>query len=128
MSTKNEIISTTSAPAAIGPYSQALKAGNLVFLSGQIPLDPKTQTVEAKTIQDQTQQVCLNLKAVLEAAGTNFSKVVKTTCFLKDLSQFNEFNSVYEKFFGETKPARATIEVARLPKDVLVEIELVATI
>lgn len=128
MTTTNEIISTTNAPAAIGPYSQAVKAGNLVFLSGQIPLDPKTQTLEAKTIQDQTQQVCLNLKAVLEAAGTNFSKVVKTTCFLKDLSQFNEFNSVYEKFFGETKPARATIEVARLPKDVLVEIELVATI
>ncbi|MBN8554186.1 MAG: RidA family protein [Deltaproteobacteria bacterium] len=121
------VIATNDAPQAIGPYSQAVRAGNLLFCSGQIPLDPKTQALVTGDIKTQTERVCLNLQGVLKAAGLDFSRVVKTTCFLKDMNQFTDFNSVYEKFFGSAKPARATVEVARLPKDVLVEIELVAS-
>ena len=121
------VITTNDAPQAIGPYSQAIRAGNLLFCSGQIPLDPKTQALVAGDVKAQTERVCLNLQGVLKAAGLDFSRVVKTTCFLKDMNQFSDFNSVYEKFFGSAKPARATVEVARLPKDVLVEIELVAS-
>lgn len=120
------VISTPNAPGAIGPYSQAIRVGNLLFCSGQVPLDPKTMQVVTGDIKVQTERVCLNLQAVLEAAGTDFKRVVKTTCYLKDMNQFSDFNSVYEKFFGASKPARATVEVARLPKDVAVEIELIA--
>jgi len=122
------IIKTNRAPEAIGPYSQAVKAGDLVFCSGQIPLDPVNMTLVGETIADQTEQVLLNLSEVLKAAGTGLEKVVKTTVFLKDMNNFVEMNEVYAKFFGDHKPARATVEVARLPKDVLVEIECTALI
>ena len=122
------IIKTNRAPEAIGPYSQAVKAGDLVFCSGQIPLDPVNMTLVGETIADQTEQVLLNLSEVLKAAGTGLEKVVKTTVFLKDMNNFVEMNEVYAKFFGDHKPARATVEVARLPKDVLVEIECTAQI
>lgn len=123
---KLETISTDQAPKAIGPYSQAKKVGQMIFLSGQIPLDPNTQNLIGGGIKEQTERVCLNLKAVLEAAGSSLDKVIKTTCLLKDMNHFVEFNEVYGKFFGESKPARATFEVARLPKDVLVEVEAIA--
>lgn len=125
---KLETISTDQAPQAIGPYSQAKKVGQMLFLSGQIPLDPKNQQLIEGGIKEQTERVCLNLKAVLEAAGSSLDKVIKTTCLLKDMNHFVEFNEVYGKFFGESKPARATYEVARLPKDVLVEVEAVALV
>lgn len=120
------VISTEAAPKAIGPYSQAIRAGDFLFCSGQIPLDPTTQQVVIGDIKVQTERVCKNLEAVLKAAKLDFSKVVKTTCYLKDMGQFPAFNEVYEKFFGAAKPARATVEVARLPKDVSVEIDLIA--
>lgn len=119
-------ISTPSAPGAIGPYSQAIRAGDLLFCSGQIPIDPATQQIAPGDIKAQTERVCLNLQAVLKAANLDFNRVVKTTCYLKDMNQFLAFNEVYEKFFGTSKPARATVEVARLPKDVSVEIDLIA--
>lgn len=121
-------ISTNDAPGAIGPYSQAVRVGSLLFCSGQIPLDPSTMQIVNGGIKEQTERVCLNLKAVLSAAGLGFERVVKTTCYLKDMNQFAEFNTIYEKYFGMSKPARATVEVARLPKDVLVEIELIAAV
>ncbi|TFE24145.1 RidA family protein [Cohnella luojiensis] len=122
-----KIVSTPDAPAAIGPYAQAVRAGNLLFTSGQIPLTPAGELVVG-TIQEQTHQVLGNLKAVLAAEGASFQDVVKATVFLKDMNQFGEFNSVYAAYFGEHTPARSTVEVARLPKDVLVEIELIAAI
>jgi len=122
-----KIVSTTDAPAAIGPYAQAVRTGNLLYTSGQIPLTPAGELV-AGGIQDQTRQVLANLKAVLSAEGLGFSDVIKTTVFLKDMNQFAEFNEVYASHFGEHTPARSTVEVARLPKDVLVEIELIAAI
>lgn len=121
-----ETIQTQDAPQAIGPYSQAKKFGNLLFCSGQIPLDPKSMEIVAGGVKEQTKKVCENLRAVLVAAGSDFNKVIKTTCYLKNMGDFQDFNAVYEEFFGASKPARATIEVARLPKDVLVEIELIA--
>ncbi|HBO98390.1 MAG TPA: reactive intermediate/imine deaminase [Verrucomicrobia bacterium] len=123
-----ETISTASAPAALGPYSQALKAGGFVWCSGQIPIDPVTNTIVATTIEDQTRQAIGNLRAVLEAAGTDLSHVVKTTVFIKDMNDFAALNKVYAELFGETKPARSCVEVARLPKDVKVEIECVAAL
>ncbi len=122
-----KIVSTTDAPAAIGPYAQAVRTGNLLYTSGQIPLTPAGELV-AGGIQDQTRQVLVNLKAVLSAEGLGFSDVIKTTVFLKDMNQFAEFNEVYASHFGTHTPARSTVEVARLPKDVLVEIELIAAI
>jgi 2-iminobutanoate/2-iminopropanoate deaminase len=122
-----ETISTTEAPAAIGPYSQAMKVGNLVFTSGQIPLDANGQLVQGG-IKEQTHQVFRNLQGVLAAAGTSLDKVVKATVFLKDMNLFAELNEIYGSYFGDHKPARSTVEVARLPRDVLVEIELIATI
>ena len=119
-------IFTSNAPAAIGPYSQAMLVGNLVYTSGQIPINPATNAIEAETIEDQTRQVITNLKNVLEAAGTSLSAVVKTTVFIKDMNDFAALNGVYAEMFGETKPARSCVEVARLPKDVKVEIEAVA--
>jgi len=126
MSTK-KIISTTSAPSAIGPYSQANQIGNLVFTSGQIPLDPNTMEVVNGGISEQTEQVMKNLIAVLEAANASASTVIKTTCFIKDMNDFVAFNEVYAKYFPENAPARSCVEVARLPKDVLVEVEAIAT-
>ncbi len=124
---KPQIISTQGAPAAIGPYSQAVKVGNFIFTSGQIPLGLDGQVV-AGGIEEQTHQVFKNLSAVLEAAGANFSDVVKATVFLKDMNLFAAVNDIYASYFGDHKPARSTIEVARLPKDVLVEIELIACV
>lgn len=123
-----EIISTEKAPKALGPYSQAIKTGSLVFCSGQIPINPATNTIEAVTIEDQTRQAIENLKNVLSAAGTSLANVVKTTVFIKDMNDFAALNGVYAQMFGDTKPARSCVEVARLPKDVKVEIECIATL
>lgn len=122
-----KIVSTDSAPAAIGPYSQAVRLGGLLFTSGQIPLTPAGELV-AGGIEEQTRQVLTNLQAVLAAEGATLADVVKTTVFLKDMNQFAAFNEVYASFFGDHKPARSTVEVARLPKDVFVEIEGIATV
>jgi 2-iminobutanoate/2-iminopropanoate deaminase len=121
-----EIISTEKAPKAIGPYSQAVKAGGFVFVSGQIPLDPSTNELIDSDISAQTARVLDNLQAILVAAGSSLSKAVKVGVFLKDMSEFAAMNAVYAKYFPEDPPARATVEVARLPKDVRVEIDVVA--
>ncbi len=121
------IIHTKNAPDAIGPYSQAIVAGGLVFTSGQIAINPKSGAVEAQTVTEQTEQVCENIKAVLEAAGSGLEKVVKTTCFLKDMGDFAAFNEVYAKYFIG-KPARSCVAVKELPKNVLVEIDTVAEV
>lgn len=120
-----EYVATNNAPNAIGPYSQAVKANGLLFTSGQIAINPATNTVEAKTIEEQTTQVCENLKAVVEAAGTDMSKVVKTVCFLADINDFGAFNEIYGKYFT-SKPARSCVAVKELPKGVLCEVELIA--
>ena len=122
-----QIVATTQAPAAIGPYSQAVRAGNLLFLSGQIPIDPKTGEVRPGTIEDQATQVLDNLKAVLAADGLDMDSVVSTTVFVRDLNDFARINAVYGKYFKERTPARATVQVQRLPKDVGVEISAIAT-
>ena len=122
-----EKVYTKNAPDAIGPYSQAQKVGNFVFTSGQIPINPATGNVEAVTIAEQTEQVCKNLSAVLEAAGTNLENVVKTTCFLAEMSDFAAFNEVYAKEFTG-KPARSCVAVKTLPKNVLCEVEAIAVI
>lgn len=119
------IISTKEAPAAIGPYSQAIVTGNLIYTSGQIPINPASGNIEATDIAGQTEQIIKNLKAVLEAAGSSLDRVVKTTCFLQRIQDFATFNSVYEKYFT-VKPARSCVEVAALPKGALVEIEVIA--
>jgi len=121
-----EVISTRKAPAAIGPYSQAVIAGGFIFLSGQIPLDPTTGAVVEGGIEAQTERVLKNLQAVLEDAGASMDDVVKTTVYLTDLGLFAAMNQVYGHFFPTNSPARATVQVARLPKDVLIEIEAVA--
>ena len=118
-------IQTDAAPAAIGPYSQAVISGNIIFTSGQIALSPKNGEVVGVTIKEQTEQVCKNLKALLEASGASIEKVIKTTCFLADMNDFAAFNEVYAGYFTG-KPARSTIAVKGLPKNVLVEIEAVA--
>lgn len=120
----SKVIYTENAPAAIGPYSQAIVTGNLLFASGQIPINPKTGAVEAEDINGQTKQVCDNIVAVLAEAGTSIEKVVKTTCFLKNMSDFAAFNEVYAEYFTG-KPARSCVAVKELPKDVLVEIETI---
>jgi 2-iminobutanoate/2-iminopropanoate deaminase len=117
-----KIISTDKAPAAIGPYSQAIRLGNLLFVSGQIALDPKTGELVEGDIEIQTNRVLKNLKAIIEEAGMNLQNVLKCTCFLKNMEDFARFNSVYNNYFKESLPARETVEVARLPKDVLVEV------
>lgn len=121
-----EIIETTKAPAAIGPYSQAIKTDSLIFTSGQIPIDPATGEIVSGGVENQAAQVLKNLEAVLEAAGSSLGKVVKTTIFIKDMNSFAAINEVYARFFPNVPPARSTVEVARLPKDVLIEIEAVA--
>ncbi|GGG24561.1 RidA family protein [Paenibacillus abyssi] len=122
-----KMVSTDQAPAAIGPYSQAIRLGSLLFTSGQIPLGLDGQVVEGG-VEEQTHQVFRNLQAVLAAEGATLSDVVKATVFIKDMNQFGVINSIYAAYFGDHKPARSTVEVARLPKDVLVEIELIASI
>ncbi len=120
-------IQTENAPAAIGPYSQAVKAGGLVFTSGQIALDPATGTVVAGGIREQTVRICENLKAVLEAAGSSLANAIKTTCFLVDMNDFSAFNEVYGQYFSE-KPARSCVAVKVLPKGVLAEVEVIALV
>ena len=122
-----EKVYTNKAPEAIGPYSQAVKVGGLVFTSGQIAINPETGNVEAVTIEEQTEQVMKNLGAVLEAAGSSFEKAVKTTCFLKNMSDFAAFNAIYGEYFT-SKPARSCVAAAELPKGVLVEVEVIAEI
>ncbi len=120
-----EYVSTNNAPNAIGPYSQAVKANGMLFTSGQIAINPQTGNVDAKTIEEQTHQVCQNLKAVVEAAGTTMDKVIKTTCFLADINDFAKFNEIYGTYFT-SKPARSCVAVKDLPKAVLCEVELIA--
>lgn len=131
MSTNDQLrpqpVSTDKAPAAIGPYSQAIKLGNLLFTSGQIPLNTEGVIVEGG-IEEQTHQVFANLEAVLAEAGATFSDVLKATVFIQDMNQFAAVNAIYASYFGDHKPARSTVEVARLPKDALVEIELIVAI
>ena len=120
-------ITTEKAPAAIGPYSQAIAAGNFLFASGQIPINPESGEVVAEGIEAQAEQVMKNVGAILEAAGTNYANVVKTTCFLADMADFAAFNGVYEKYFTE-KPARSCVAVKALPKNVLCEVEVIAAL
>ena len=119
-------ISTPAAPAAIGPYSQAIRAGDFLFVSGQIPLDPTTGTLVGDGIAEQTHRVLQNLGAILEAAGASFSQVVKTTVYLADMTEFAKMNEIYATYFPAPAPARATVQAARLPRDVRVEIDLIA--
>jgi 2-iminobutanoate/2-iminopropanoate deaminase len=121
-----EIVSTKHAPQAIGPYSQAVKAKGFVFVSGQVPIDPTTQQVITGDAAAQTDRVLRNLSEILEAAGSGLGKVVRATVFLKDMNDFTAMNAVYGKYFSSVPPARSTVEVARLPKDVLVEIDVIA--
>lgn len=123
---QKEIVDTDLAPKAIGPYSQAVKLGDLIFLSGQIPLDPSTGQLVEGGIEVQTERVLLNLSAVLEQAGSNLDRVVKTTIYLIDIGDFPAVNRVYERFFVSLPPARATVAVARLPRDARIEIEAIA--
>ena len=121
-------VSTTSAPAAIGPYSQAIKAGSLLFLSGQIPLDPATGHLVEGGVKAQTVQVFKNIAAILTAGGTSFDRVVTATVYLADMNDFGTVNEIYATYFSSPAPARATVQVARLPKDCLVEIQVIASI
>lgn len=122
----NNMISTKKAPAAIGPYSQAVEAGNMIFVSGQLPLDPKTMNFVPGDIQEQTKQCLTNVMAILDEAGYETTNIVKVTVFLKDMNDFAKMNEIYATFFTDHKPARAAVEVARLPKDAQIEIEAVA--
>jgi len=126
MPSSKKVIFTDNAPKPIGPYSQGITIDSLIFVSGQIPIDPKTNQVVKGDIKDQTRQVLENIKNILEAAGSSLDKVVKVTVFLKDLSLFNEFNQVYGEYFKGNPPARTTVEVSNLPKGVLIEIEAIA--
>lgn len=128
MSKSIETIKTDHAPAAIGPYAQAVKVGDMLFTSGQIPIDPKTGELITGSIEEQTKQVFANLKAVLAAAGTDLSNVVKATVFMQNLGEFQRMNAIYAENFGDNRPARSTVQVASLPKNVAVEIDLIALI
>lgn len=123
---KHQVIHTDNAPKAIGLYSQAVKAGNMLFVSGQVPFVPETMEIVEGDVKAQTAQSLKNVQAILAEAGLDFSHVVKSTVFIKDMNEFAQINEVYAEFFGENKPARACVEVARLPKDVKVEIEVIA--
>ena len=123
---KHQVIHTDNAPKAIGPYSQAVKAWNMLFVSGQVPFVPETMEIVEGDVKAQTAQSLKNVQAILAEAGLDFSHVVKSTVFIKDMNEFAQINEVYAEFFGENKPARACVEVARLPKDVKVEIEVIA--
>ncbi len=122
-----EIIKTDKAPGAIGPYSQGVRIENLIFTSGQIAINPQTGKI-SESIEEQTKQVLENIKEILEAGGTNINNVIKTTVFLKNMNDFEKMNSIYETYFINEKPARSAIEVSRLPKDVKIEIEVIAHI
>ena len=124
----NQVIHTNDAPAAIGPYSQAIKAGNMLFISGQGPFNPKNMEIVEGDVKAQASQALENIGAILKEAGASFSNVVKTTVFIKDMEDFSEINEVYVEYFGEHKPARSCVEVARLPKDIKVEIELIVVL
>ena len=123
-----QVIRTEQAPKPVGPYSQAIRTGNLVFVAGQGALDPQTGEVQRQSIQTETKQVLENLKAILEASGSSLGQVVKTTCYLADMNDFQAFNAVYAEYFPQDPPARTTIQAGRLPLDLRVEIEVVATI
>jgi 2-iminobutanoate/2-iminopropanoate deaminase len=123
-----EVIATERGPKAIGPYSQAIKANGFVFVSGQIPLDPRTQQLVEGDVARQTERVLENLKGIVEAAGSTLDRVVKTTVFLRDMADFAAMNEVYGRYFSSQPPARATVEAARLPRDVRVEIDLIALV
>jgi 2-iminobutanoate/2-iminopropanoate deaminase len=123
-----QAVSTPSAPAAIGPYSQAVRAGSLLFISGQIPIDPSTGTLIEGSIADQTHRVFRNISAILEAAGATFDHVVRTTVYLADMNDFAVMNEVYGSYFSSPAPARATVQAARLPKDARVEIDVIASL
>jgi 2-iminobutanoate/2-iminopropanoate deaminase len=123
-----QVISTEMAPGAIGPYSQAIKTGNMIFCSGQIPIDPSTGEFVSQDVTEQTEQVFKNLTAVLEAAGASLDDVVKTTVFLADMGEFAAMNDVYARHFVDNKPARATVQAAKLPRDARVEIECIAVV
>lgn len=120
------IINTVNAPAALGPYSQAIEANGVLYVSGQIPFVPATMTLVSDCVEEQTKQSLENVGAILKEAGYDFKDVVKATVFIKDMNDFGKINGVYEKYLGDVKPARACVEVARLPKDVKVEIEVIA--
>lgn len=122
-----KVVSTTKAPSAIGPYSQAMISGGMVYTSGQIAIDPESGKIDAVTIEEQTHQVCRNVKAVLEASGSSMDKVVKTVCFLADMDDFIVFNAIYAQYFT-SKPARSCVAVKTLPKNVLVEIDTIAEV
>lgn len=128
MATQRTVVSTEAAPGAIGPYSQAIIAGNLVFCSGQVPLDPASGQLVSGTIEEETQRVMENIKAVLAAAGTSLARIVKTTIFLSDMNDFAAVNAAYGAYFPQDPPARSTVQVARLPRDVRVEIEAIALV
>ena len=123
---EKQIITTTNAPAPIGPYNQAVLAGNILFISGQIPIDPSTGELKNKDLQEETHQVMHNLKAILQQAGMDFSHVVKTTIFITDMKRFSEMNEVYGKYFDKNFPARETVQVSALPRFVNVEISMIA--
>ena len=123
---EKQIIATTQAPQAIGPYSQAVQVGNLLFASGQIPINPATGALVTDTFEAQVSQVLKNIEGILQAAGATFAHVVKTTVFLKDMEKFAAMNAIYARCFPENPPARSTVQVARLPKDVEIEIEVIA--
>jgi 2-iminobutanoate/2-iminopropanoate deaminase len=126
--TTKEVISTEGAPKAIGPYSQAIRAGGLLFTSGQVAIDPATQQVVAGDVSVQTDRVLKNVSAILQASGSSLDQVVRCTVFLKNMGDFGPMNEVYGKYFKQAPPARSTVEVARLPKDVLVEIDAIALV
>lgn len=121
-----QVLHTDLAPAAVGPYSQAIVANNMIFTSGQIPLNPNTGKIEAATIEEQTEQVMQNLRCVLAEGGVSFDRVIKTTCFLADMNDFAAFNGVYAKYFPENAPARSCVQVAALPMGAKVEVEVIA--
>ncbi|MEZ8694779.1 RidA family protein [Vibrio splendidus] len=121
-----EIVFSTQAPAAVGPFSQAIKSNGMLYLSGQLPLDPETMKFSASNVTGQAEQIFRNISSVIAEAGCEKESIVKTTVFLSDMNDFAEFNAAYSEFFGEHKPARSCVEVARLPLDALVEIELIA--
>jgi 2-iminobutanoate/2-iminopropanoate deaminase len=125
-STSLEAIATTAAPAAIGPYSQGVRVGDLLFISGQLPLDPETGEFVTGNIEAKTHQVIKNIRAIVEAAGGDLGRVVKTTVFLKDMQNFVAMNKIYEQYFGTTPPARSAVQAAALPKDADIEIEAIA--
>jgi len=121
-----QVVVTDRAPRAIGPYSQAIKFNGMIFVSGQIPLDPTSNQLVTGTISEQTRRVMMNISAILQEAGSGLDKVIKTTVYIQDMNEFDQMNAVYAEFFSDNKPARATVQVARLPKDVSIEIDAIA--